>query len=90
MTEAFATAGIATAAGLLLLAVKRAAIGDRPFLRAVRCWLKDSHREQHLAQGGWRCSLCGAVGANLGVIAPMGTTYDRKSGTVTRSLRWPS
>ena len=80
-----ATVAALGAAALLAYAVKRAALGTRPFLASVRCWVKDSHSERKQAVGGSKCEWCGLAFADLGSVSPMRVTYERRHGQITRS-----
>ena len=83
-----AIAPLGVAAGLLVMAVKSALIGNRPVVPSLVDWWRGRHSEGRHPMGGWVCHYCGATGADLGEMPPMATTYDREHGSVTRSERW--
>lgn len=90
---AFATAVTATAAGLLALAVKRAAMGTRPLFRTAVCWLDGGRHTPKREPLGWRCEYCGGTTNDLtewgyqGYVSPMTHTYERQHGEITREMR---
>jgi hypothetical protein len=83
--ETLASVVLGSAAGLLLVAVKRAAIGERPLLASVRCFARNRHEERKQFVGGSRCADCGFPSADLGSVSPWRRTYERRHGAIERS-----
>lgn len=90
MTEAFATAAVSGAAGLLLYATKRAALGDRPVVPSIVCWWRGGKHDPKREPMGFRCTYCLATAADLSewgydsYVSPLTRIYEREHGSVTR------
>jgi len=59
----------------------------------LRCFWRRRHEPMRHFLGGFRCAVCGLVGADLGVmgfdgyVSPMRLTYSREHGQITRSSK---
>jgi hypothetical protein len=60
-------------------------------LSRLRCFWRQRHDPLRQFLGGFRCAVCGVVGADLGAmgfdgyVAPVRRTYSRERGEITRS-----
>jgi len=59
----------------------------------MRCFWRQRHEPMRHFLGGFRCAVCGLVGADLGVmgfdgyVSPVRLTYSRDQRQTTRSSR---
>ena len=83
-----ATLAMLCAAALLSWAVKVLAIGQRPLVASVVCWLRDSHNERKQAIGGSRCQWCRYPLADLGSVSPLRKLYSRNQGGSIERSSW--
>jgi len=75
--ETLGIAGFSTAAGLLILATKRALIGDRPLLASIHCWWRNFHMPARAMLGN-RCVDCGSAEVDLGTVSLNRPKFSRK------------
>jgi hypothetical protein len=62
----------------------------------IRCLMRNRHDPQRHPLGGFRCSECGLVGADLddmgfagsGYVSPMRHVFSRNRREITRTAAW--